>query len=146
MKTILAVVLVLVVVAIGGCATGGPGAYLPTPAVTMTPPAPDLAPELVAFFGAWEGSWDGVLRSRLIVEGIDTNSARVVYIWGDQREYGVKAGWARYNANVVAAAKIQFGSNTRFTFTMSKDQRSIEGVRETPDRRVNLATMQRIVQ
>lgn len=139
-----AILFAIGVVAIAGCATGGMGASLPTPPVTMTPPAPDLAPELAAFSGTWEGIWDGVLLSRLIVERIDTTSARVVYIWDNQRDFGLQAGWGRYNANVVPPAKIQWGSNIRFTFTMSKDQMSIQGERETQGR-VNTVTMKKVV-
>jgi putative ABC transport system substrate-binding protein len=47
------------------------------PEVNLTPPATDLPSEIAAFSGTWEGLWNGVLPSRLVVESIDADSARV---------------------------------------------------------------------
>lgn len=55
---------------------------LPTD-VTITPPSPDLKPEIAAFSGRWMGVWAGTLDAALVVEKIDARSARVVYAWGD---------------------------------------------------------------
>jgi hypothetical protein len=127
-------VLVLATLVLAGCASGGLSVSLPTPGnVTVTSPASDLAPELAAFSGTWEGAWNGNLPSRLIVERIDATSARVVYIWGAGEGGAFPAGWYRFKASVFPGGKIQFQWGTiRFFFTMSKDQTSIAGIRESP--------------
>ncbi len=138
--------LALLIVIVAGCAAGAIGTALPTPTgVNIAPPDPGLAPELAAFSGTWEGIWDGVLASRLIVEQIDADSARVVYIWGDDPGGYFKAGWSRSRATTFPGGKIKWGGQIRFTFTMSRDRMSIEGERETQGR-VNTVTMKKVAQ
>ncbi len=139
-------VLALATALLSACASGGIGAALPKPPdVAVTPPAPDLVPELAAFSGSWEGIWDGVLPSRLIVERIDAASARVVYIWGADPNGYFKAGYSRHNAKVLPGGKIEFGGSGRpyFVFTMSKDRTSISGERESQGR-INTTTMKKV--
>jgi putative ABC transport system substrate-binding protein len=62
------------------------------PEVTITPPAADLPPELAAYSGTWEGAWHNVLQSRLVVEKIDAESARVVYAWANHPQGRFKGG------------------------------------------------------
>ncbi len=126
------VIIACVTLALAGCASPGSiGGSLPGPPVLMMiPPSPELAPELAAFYGTWEGKWGEVVSSRLIVERIDTESARVVYSWGDDPGGYFKAGWARFRAQVFREGKLQFGSgNIKFTFYMVKDRMSLEGER-----------------
>jgi hypothetical protein len=121
-----------------------PTATLPAaPEVEMTPPAADLAPEVKAFFGTWEGTWDGVLASRLVVEAIDATSARVVYAWADDPQGQFTGGWVRVTTQVRPDGTLQWGSDEQFSFTMAKDQRSIEGARQQGEHRSRV-TMQKI--
>jgi putative tryptophan/tyrosine transport system substrate-binding protein len=100
------------------------------PEVMMTPPAADLPPELAAYSGTWEGAWGNVLKSRLIVEKIDAESARVVYAWADHPQGRFKGGWARVRAQVLPGGKLQWGDKAKFTFEMARDRMSIAGERE----------------
>jgi hypothetical protein len=104
-------------------------AAIPGPTdIKIVPPAPGLAPDLAAFSGIWEGAWDdSQVPARLIVERIETDSARVVYGWADSPKGSVKAGWTRRSAKVLPDAKIEWGSEPRLTFTMGKDRLSLEG-------------------
>jgi len=127
MRTLTYVVLALM---LAGCAAQA--ATIPgPPEVKIIPPAPGLAPEFAAFSGTWEGTWGGVLPSRLIVETIDAESARVVYAWADHPEGRFKGGWGRYRAKVLPVVKLEFGSSqVKFRFEMAKDRMSIHGERE----------------
>jgi putative ABC transport system substrate-binding protein len=100
------------------------------PEVTITPPAADLPPELAAYSGTWEGAWRNVLKSRLVVEQIDTESARVVYAWADHPQGRFKGGWRRVRAQVLPGGKLQWGDKMKFTFEMARDRLSIAGERE----------------
>lgn len=126
MRTLTYVVLALM---LAGCAAQA--ATIPgPPEVKITPPAAGLAPEVAAFSGIWEGAWDGTLPSRLGVESIDAESARVVYAWADHPQGRFKGGWTRARAKVLPGGKLQWGSEVKFTFEMTKDRMSIEGERE----------------
>ena len=100
------------------------------PEVTITPPAADLPPELAAYSGTWEGAWGNVLKSRLIVEKIDAEAARVIYAWADQPQGRFKGGWTRVRAQVLPGGKLQWGDKVKFTFEMARNRMSIEGERE----------------
>ena len=132
------------IITLAGCAAQG--TMLPSPGdVKITHPSQDLPPELAAFSGIWEGVWDGVLLSRLIVERIDSESARVIYIWDDSPGY-FKAGWSRYLAKVFPGGKLEFGSSERmFIFRMARDRMSIEGERVVTGGRINTVIMKKIL-
>jgi hypothetical protein len=137
--------LALAIIVLTACASGGYGTYFPTPSdVVISAPASDLAPELAAFSGTWEGAWDGEFPIRIIIEQIDATTARVVSIRGAQPKYVRQAGWERYSASVLPGGKIEWGKNTRFIFTMSKDRTSIFGERESQGR-IKTVTMKKVI-
>jgi hypothetical protein len=119
----LSAILTLVIIA------GVPSAtILPAPPeVHMTVPAADLPPEVAAFSGTWEGAWDNMLPSRLVVEEIDTESARVVFAWADHPHGRFQAGWSRVRGKVLPGGTLQWGTDVKFTFTMARDRLSING-------------------
>jgi ABC-type uncharacterized transport system substrate-binding protein len=100
------------------------------PEVIITPPAADLPPELAAYSGTWEGAWGNIRKSRLVVEKIDAESARVVYAWAEYPQGPFKGGWIRVRAKVLPGGKLQWGDKATFTFEMARDRLSIEGERE----------------
>jgi putative tryptophan/tyrosine transport system substrate-binding protein len=100
------------------------------PEVMITPPAADLPPELAAYAGTWEGTWDNILQSRLDVEKIDAESARVVYAWADHPQGWFKGGWTRVRAQVLPGGRLQWGDKVKFLFEIAPDGRSIAGERE----------------
>jgi imidazolonepropionase-like amidohydrolase len=107
------------------------GAQPPLPEdVKVVAPAADLPPELAAYSGTWEGAWGNVLKSRLVVEQIDAETARVIYAWADHPEGRFTGGWARVRAQVLPGGKLQWGDKVKFTFEMARDRMSIEGARE----------------
>jgi putative ABC transport system substrate-binding protein len=100
------------------------------PEVTITPPAADLLPELAAYSGTWEGAWGNALKSRLVVEKIDAEAARVIYAWADHPQGRFKGGWTRVRAQVLPGGRLQWGDKVKFTFEMAQDRMSIAGERE----------------
>ena len=121
-------------------------AEIPSPAagVNIKPPAPDLPSNLAAFSGTWEGYWGGILPSRLVVEEIYLDKAIVVYAWGDHPQGRFRGGWTRVTAKVLPGGAIEWGGGERskFTFTMGKDFKAIDGKREFRDQ-VDRVTMTR---
>ncbi len=121
--------------ALFGCAgPGNPFAMLPEPQdLHITPPLAGVSSEVAAFWGIWEGIWKGrtgVMASRLIVEQVDSGSAQVVYVWGDDPQGRFKAGWGRFTAKVVSGRILEFGwAQTKLVFEMGRDGRNLEGGR-----------------
>ncbi len=125
-------ILFLAMFSLLGCA-GATTVSVPWPySVLILAPAKNLPPEIAAFSGTWEGLWGGGLPSRLAVELISPETATVVYAWADHPEGRFKGGWRRYNARVYPEGKLEFGRGTvTLTFTINKDFKSINGVRES---------------
>ena len=83
---------------------------LPPEGVKVTPPNPQLPPEIRAFSGTWEGTWsfypheaglENRRRAILIVEEIvSPEKVRVVYSWGPTAD-GEKPGWRRYWGSIA---------------------------------------------
>ena len=126
--------LACLLMALFGCATSGDLASLPRPQdLRIIPPPAGLAPGLAALWGIWEGYWKGtggMLPSRLIVERIDSESADVVYVWGDDPQGHFKAGWGRFRAKLNPRGILEFGwRNATLVFEMREDRKSIEGGR-----------------
>jgi hypothetical protein len=109
---------------------------LDLPDIHITPPAADLPPELAAFSGTWEGRWTysrlgNILLSRLVVEHIDAESARVVYAWGDDPFGRFQRSWNHVRAQVLLGGTLQWGSpDQKFSFTMVEAGMRIHGERE----------------
>jgi imidazolonepropionase-like amidohydrolase len=107
------------------------GAQPPLPDdLKVVDPGADLPPELAAYSGTWEGAWGNVLKSRLVVEQIDAEAARVVYAWADHPQGRFKGDWTRVKAKVLPGGKLQWGDPVKFTFEMAQDRMSIAGERE----------------
>jgi hypothetical protein len=129
-----------------GCYVASAGiasAIAGSPAVKITPPSEDLAPELAAFSGIWECHSHGVLPSRLIVEEIHPNWATVVYSWADHPTGEPKAGWARVRTKVFPDGKMQWGFPGKFTVEVAGDGMTIEGKKEQGGR-VATFTMKKV--
>ncbi len=145
------VVLLACVLMLGGCATTGelPSSLPVPPDVAIVPPAATVPPELAAFSGTWEGTWTsayGSLPSRLIVERIETDSARVVYVWGDDPNGYFKGGWVRNRATVRPDGKLTWsGRGITFSFQMARDRLSLEGERDQGGQ-IATVTMKRVAQ
>jgi len=140
-RSFLIIFLILGSFLLTACATTSTTA-LPKPTnVKILPPASNLDPNLAAFSGTWQGYWDGGLPSQLIVEQIDSKSAKVIYIHGASARFNFPAGLKRIKASVLPGGKIHWGY---FTFTMKKDHSSIEGERHGNEGGVNLITMKKI--
>jgi uncharacterized caspase-like protein len=99
------------------------------PEVRLIPPSEELPPEVGALAGIWEGAWDGILKSRLAVEQVEGQSARVVYAWAEHPSGRFKGGWVRVQATVLPPGKLQWGTKVQFTFAMANDHMSLEGER-----------------
>ena len=82
--------------------------------VKITPPAPDLDPEIAAFSGIWEGRWAQGSYVRLAVEKIDSTGAEIIYGWGDHPGGYFRAGWRYVQAKIYPrkgdeAPRLEFG-------------------------------------
>jgi pimeloyl-ACP methyl ester carboxylesterase len=78
--------------------------------ISIVPPAPAVAKDMAAFSGAWLGTWGGELSTALVVEQINSNGiARVIYSWGDSKQYGITNGWERETGK-ISGGKLQFSS------------------------------------
>lgn len=122
---------------LAGCAveTTQTAAIPGPPDVRITPPAPELAPELAVLSGVWEGSWFGwgsVLPARLTIETIDAETAQVIYAWGDEggeRPFA-QAGWVRRRAKVLPGGGLEWESGSwKFVFEIAQDRMSLKGKR-----------------
>ena len=99
------------------------------PSVKITMPRADVPQGSRAFVGVLEGAWVEVLASRLVVEGIEGDSARVVYGWADDPWGRFKGGWSENRAAISRDGKLSWGKEAVFTFELSPDLMSIEGKR-----------------
>lgn len=76
--------------------------------IKITQPDQNINPMLKSFSGWWVGRWDGILPSQLIIEEIESNSATVVYTWGDHPSGSFKRGRSRSKVKVSPSGKIEF--------------------------------------
>jgi uncharacterized protein YvpB len=100
--------------------------------INIIPPNPNLPKEITSFSGIWEGSWGEILPSKLAIEKIDQREAVVVYGFAEDPKGRFLGGWLRATAKVIGMEVIEWGGGdrARFTFTMGKDFKTIEGKRE----------------
>jgi hypothetical protein len=102
--------------------------------------------EVAAFSGTWEGRWEGDVPSRLVVERIDAEWARVVYAWGDDPGGRFKGDWERVPAKVLPGGRLQSVDDalkTTLTFEMAQDRMNIQGQHDAAARGTKVR-MQRI--
>lgn len=91
--------------------------------------APLSVDENSQFAGVWTGVWDGFLKTILIVEAIDGDSAKVIYAVADNPRAGFKAAWFRLDGKIsnnkmtVSAARFQ----VHFTATTNGTLRAVFG-------------------
>lgn len=91
--------------------------------------APLSVDENSQFAGVWTGVWDGFLKTILIVEAIDGDSAKVIYAVADNPRAGFKAAWFRLDGKIsdnkmtVSAARFQ----VQFTATTNGTLRAVFG-------------------
>lgn len=105
---------------------------IPGPAkeLDLIMPSNTVPAQHAAFSGAWAGVWDGFLPSRLIVESVDLESARVVYAWGDDKFNRFKGGWVRLKVRISADNVLTWGTAPVFRFRLGKDGKTVAGERE----------------
>ena len=88
-------VLLTVILLVVGCASTAtpPSAAIPLPLIVeITPPSPNLPPEIRAFSGKWYGVWDGILDHILVVEQINPPDAMSIYATGEAAAWNIKTG------------------------------------------------------
>ena len=105
--------------------------------IDITTPEENLPKELAAFSGCWEGKWsDYATETALIVEEINTRSARIVYCLGESSGlYTVPASCDRYHARVSPEnMQIEFpvGETLYYIFSMEKDFNQIKATKKSP--------------
>jgi hypothetical protein len=116
------------------------------PDFAVVGPAEGLDPTLARFSGVWEGTWDGFpgpYPVRLGIERIDAGRATAVYGYPSVRD--LTAGWIRFSP-VVFGETITWGpspATVKFSFTISRDGRTISGRLEQPPLEEAVITMSR---
>jgi hypothetical protein len=112
----------------------------------MTAAPEGLDPALAAFLGAWEGKWETPsfppLPSRFVVHRVDASTSTAFYAWGADGA-SMQPGSSSMNLQVDGKSLTSQGSVAKFTFTISEDGSTIEGVRETNQGLVSKVTMVR---
>ena len=105
------------------------------PDFAITAPAEGLDPLLARFSGVWEGTWDGFASPypvRLGIERIEAGRAMAVYGYPAVRD--LTAGWIRFSPPVFGQTIIWGPSpaTVKFSFTISRDGQTINGLLEQP--------------
>ena len=124
-RGIVSLFLFFIFFSISGCASTYTA---PLPAtLNITPPSPDVPPEIAAFSGMWEGKWVGALYTILVVEKINTETAEVIYSTGEWM--CCKAGYIYVTAKVLPGPTIEWinPEGNRFFYNMNDDLNSISG-------------------
>ena len=93
--------------------------------------------ELAAFSGCWEGKWsDYATETALIVEEINTESAKVIYCLGESSGlYSMPPSCDRYHARVLLDnLQIVFpvGETLYYIFIMEKNFNQIKATKKSP--------------
>ncbi len=91
------------------------------PEISITLPAPDLAPKLSTLSDVWEAGPGGNAATRLVVERIDETRATILLIGRYPHE-----GWERVRARVIRDGGVQWGYPVRFTLRLAKEGASLE--------------------
>ena len=105
--------------------------------IDITTPEESVPKKLAAFSGCWEGKWsDYATETALIVEEINTRSARVVYCLGESSGlYSMPASCDRYHARVsLENMQIEFpvGETLYYIFSIEKDLNQIKATKKSP--------------
>ena len=100
-------------------------------------PNESIPKELAAFSGSWEGKWsDYATETALIVEEINTISAKVVYCLGESSGlYSMPPSCDRFHAEVLLdSMQIAFpaGETLYYIFTMEKNYNQIKATKKSP--------------
>lgn len=105
-----------------GCAST---ALLP-PTLNIVLPSSDIPPEVAAFSGIWEGSfWNG-LETKLVVEKIDNNEAKLIFSHGLYQ--GVEPSYFYQTATVTPEPTLVFiaPNGDKFEFKMDNNRKEIK--------------------
>lgn len=90
---------------------------VPIPADT----APISSNENSKFAGVWTGVWDGFLKTILIVEAIEGDTAKVIYAVADNPRAGFKAAWFRLDGKISDSKMTVSGARFQVHLTASKN-------------------------
>jgi len=105
--------------------------------ISIISPDKTLPKELAAFSGSWEGVWsDYATATVLIVEEINTESAKVIYCLGESMGlYSMPPSCERYPAKVLLdnlQIAFQVGETLHYTFSMEKNFNQIKATKKSP--------------
>ena len=105
--------------------------------IKIVTPDESIPKELAAFSGCWEGKWsDYATETALIVEEINTTSAKVVYCLGQSSGlYSVQPSCDRFHAEVILDnMQIEFpvGETLLYVFSMEKNYNQIKAIKKSP--------------
>ncbi|HSB72082.1 MAG TPA: hypothetical protein VLT62_22360 [Candidatus Methylomirabilis sp.] len=117
----------LIAILLGGYIASEIVSAIPGPGeISITPPSPDLAPDVAALSGAWETVGGAVGPHRVVVERIDETWATILYAWPDHPAGHSKGGWQRVSARVLGHGELRWGYPVRFTLRIAEDGATLE--------------------
>jgi hypothetical protein len=96
------------------------------PEISITLPAPDLAPKLSTLSGVWEADPGGNAATRLVVERIDETRATILLIGRNHPPGYPHEGWERVRARVLRDGGVQWGYPVRYTLRVTEDGTTLE--------------------
>ena len=77
------------------------------------------------FSGAWKGTREGRLPTRVIVERIDADPVRVIYVGADPPAGTDKGDRMQVRATGVVDVRLQRGRGARYAFCMARGQNDV---------------------
>ncbi len=130
MATARVAVFALVVVVIVGFV---PSQKLPIPTGMVSTdvpasPSPAASVPLSGFAGAWQAVEAGAIPSHIIIQHLDTFSARILYTWGDGSADNT---WLSARAKVLPDGRLYWRFPDAFRLTLSPDGQLLIGEQES---------------
>lgn len=111
--------------------------------IQIIPPDPNLPPEIKALSGKWGGRWwnprsdikEGFDAILIVEEIVNGRQAKIIYAWGDCKEWKSVRNWTRVEVNITTQNKtgeaILFFTSPRglkYEFSLEKDGNELTGI------------------
>ncbi len=112
-----------------GCSFGPVRVVTPLPRnLKVTPPEPGTTKDIAGLSGIWVGHWDGGSASTLVVEKIEGSSATVVYSWGENPDFKLKAGFKHLQGRINPDGSLYINlGGPEILYKLSADQKHLSG-------------------
>jgi hypothetical protein len=114
--------IVLAAVLLTSCQTSTPQPAVIDPAVVLTPPGSDVAPEIAAFSGTWVGTWGEKLDGKLAVQTLAADGTMTgVYAVGESPGFFSAQSYDVTGKIVGGVLSIKLNSGIYVTYQLQPD-------------------------